>query len=118
MGPGGWDAARSVPRMGPNPGAAVTVAQGQDGNGLAVTSSVLGITCIVFCWWGLFTLAQVVLAIVFGGTGKQGEQTGNTAQGPRGRWARPRDGRPASTSCSACFRWGSAGSSETVACSG
>jgi hypothetical protein len=26
----------------------------------------LGITSIVFCWWGLLTLAQVVLAIVFG----------------------------------------------------
>jgi hypothetical protein len=30
---------------------------------------VLGITSIVFCWWGIFTLAQVVLAIVFGGVG-------------------------------------------------
>ena len=27
---------------------------------------ILGITSIVFCWWGLFTLAQIVLAIVFG----------------------------------------------------
>ena len=28
---------------------------------------VLGITSVVFCWWGLLSLAQVVLAIVFGG---------------------------------------------------
>jgi hypothetical protein len=35
-------------------------------NGLATASLVLGITSIVFCWWGLLTLAQVVLAIVFG----------------------------------------------------
>lgn len=41
--------------------------QGQTGsNGMAVASLVLGITSIVFCWWGLFTAAQVVLAIVFG----------------------------------------------------
>lgn len=36
-------------------------------NGLAVASLVLGITSIVFCWWGMFTLVQVVLAVVFGG---------------------------------------------------
>jgi hypothetical protein len=35
-------------------------------NGMAVASLVLGITSIVFCWWGLFSLLQVVLAIVFG----------------------------------------------------
>jgi hypothetical protein len=35
-------------------------------NGMAVASLVLGITSIVFCWWGLFTVAQVALAIVFG----------------------------------------------------
>jgi hypothetical protein len=35
-------------------------------NGLAVASLVLGITSIVFCWWGIFSLLQVVLAIVFG----------------------------------------------------
>jgi ABC-type phosphate transport system permease subunit len=39
------------------------------GNGLAVASLVLGITSIIFSWWGLFTLAQVVLAIVFGSAG-------------------------------------------------
>jgi hypothetical protein len=36
------------------------------GNGLAVASLVLGITSIMFCWWGLLSLAQVVLAGVFG----------------------------------------------------
>jgi len=30
---------------------------------------VLGITSIVFCWWGLLTLLQVALAIVFGSVG-------------------------------------------------
>jgi hypothetical protein len=38
-------------------------------NGLALASMILGITSIVFCWWGIFTLAQVVLAIVFGVVG-------------------------------------------------
>jgi ABC-type phosphate transport system permease subunit len=37
----------------------------QRGNGQAVAALVLGITSIVFCWWGLFTLAQIVLAVVF-----------------------------------------------------
>jgi hypothetical protein len=39
------------------------------GNGLAVAALVLGITCILFCWWGVFTLAQVVLAVTFGAVG-------------------------------------------------
>jgi len=43
--------------------------QPQVGNGLAVASLVLGITSILFSWWGVFTLAQVVLAVVFGGVG-------------------------------------------------
>lgn len=30
---------------------------------------VLGITSIIFCWWGVFSLTQVVLAIVFSGLG-------------------------------------------------
>ncbi|MGA3221625.1 MAG: hypothetical protein ABSE77_21590 [Acidimicrobiales bacterium] len=61
----------------------MTVAQAQDGNGLAVASLVLGITCIVFCWWGLFTLAQVVLAIVFGGTGiSKANRLGAPHKGP------------------------------------
>lgn len=38
------------------------------GNGKAVASMVLGITSVVFCWWGLATLAMVVLAIALGGT--------------------------------------------------
>jgi len=41
----------------------------QPGNGVAVASLVLGITGIVFSWWGLFTLVQVVLAVVFGAVG-------------------------------------------------
>ena len=43
--------------------------QPQTSNGLAIASMILGITSIFFCWWGLFTLAQVVLAVVFGGVG-------------------------------------------------
>ena len=39
------------------------------GNGLAVAGFVLGITSIVFCWLGLLSLAQVVLAIIFSGVG-------------------------------------------------
>ena len=39
------------------------------GNGLAVASLVLGVTSVLFCWLGLLALAQVVLAIVFGGIG-------------------------------------------------
>lgn len=50
------------------------------GNGMAVASLVLGITSIVFCWWGLATLAQVVLAIVFGCLGMA-----RAASGARGR---------------------------------
>ena len=38
-------------------------------NGVAVASLVLGITSIVFSWWGLLTLLQVVLAVVFGAVG-------------------------------------------------
>lgn len=39
------------------------------GNGLAVAGMVLGITSIVFCWWGLLTLAMVILAITFSSIG-------------------------------------------------
>jgi hypothetical protein len=46
------------PRIPPRP---------TQGNGLAIASLVLGITSIVFCWWGLFTLVQIVLAVIFGG---------------------------------------------------
>ncbi len=41
-------------------------AQANNGNGFAIASLVLGCTSIFFCWWGLFSLLQVVLAIVFG----------------------------------------------------
>ena len=41
----------------------------QQGNSQAIASLVLGISSIIFCWWGLLTLAQVVLAIVFGSIG-------------------------------------------------
>ena len=34
-------------------------------NGLAVAGMILGITSLVFCWWGIGSLAQWVLAIVF-----------------------------------------------------
>jgi hypothetical protein len=34
-----------------------------------VASLVLGVTSVLFCWLGLLALAQVVLAIVFGGIG-------------------------------------------------
>ena len=39
----------------------------QAANGLAIAGMILGITSIVLCWWGILSLAQVVLAIVFGG---------------------------------------------------
>jgi hypothetical protein len=39
------------------------------GNGMAVAGLVLGITSIVFCWCGLLSLAQIILAIVFSSTG-------------------------------------------------
>jgi len=52
----------------------------QAGNGQAVASLVLGITSIVFCWWGLATLAQVVLAIVLGSIGISRAKTGATGK--------------------------------------
>jgi hypothetical protein len=42
----------------------------QTGNGLAVAGLVLGITCVIFSWWGIFTLVQVVLAITFSAVGR------------------------------------------------
>jgi hypothetical protein len=39
------------------------------GNGVAVAALVLGITCVVFSWWGLFSLVQWVLAVTFGAVG-------------------------------------------------
>jgi hypothetical protein len=41
-------------------------AQANNGNGFAIASLVLGCTSIFFSWWGIGTLIQVVLAIVFG----------------------------------------------------
>jgi hypothetical protein len=42
----------------------------QPGNGLAVAGLVLGITCVIFSWWGILTLVQVVLAITFSAIGR------------------------------------------------
>ncbi len=56
-------------------------AQIQPSNGLGTASLVLGITSIVFCWWGLFSLAQVVLAIVFGAIGISRANQGATGKG-------------------------------------
>jgi hypothetical protein len=36
------------------------------GHGQAVASMVLGICSVVFCWWGLATIAMATLAVVFG----------------------------------------------------
>lgn len=49
-----------TPTLPPQPPAA---------NGMAVAGLVLGITSILFCWCGLFTVAQVILAIVFSSAG-------------------------------------------------
>lgn len=51
------------------------------GNGLAVASLVLGITSIIFSWWGLLTLAQVVLAIIFGAIGISRANAGASGKG-------------------------------------
>lgn len=53
----------------------------QPGNGLAVAGMVLGITSIIFCWWGVFSLAQVVLAIVFSSIGIQHANRGAAHRG-------------------------------------
>lgn len=39
------------------------------GNGMAVAGLVLGITSMLFCWWGLLSLAQIILALVFSAAG-------------------------------------------------
>jgi hypothetical protein len=54
------------PQQFPQAGYMPQMAASTASNGMAVASLVLGITSIVFCWWGLATLAQVILAIVFG----------------------------------------------------
>jgi len=48
---------------------------------MAVASLVLGITSLVFCWWGLAARAQVVLAITFGIIGMRRTDAGARAQG-------------------------------------
>lgn len=55
--------APQMPYAGGQPGYA---AARSSGSGMAVASLVLGITSIIFCWWGVFSFLQVVLAIVFG----------------------------------------------------
>jgi hypothetical protein len=60
---------------------AFPVARATAGNGLAIASLVLGITSIVFCWWGLLSLAQVVLAIVFGCIGISRASRGASGKG-------------------------------------
>ncbi len=49
---------------------------------MAIASLILGITSIVFCWWGLFSLAQVVLAIVFGAMALGRSNTSGAGRGP------------------------------------
>ena len=53
----------------------------QPGNGLAVAGMVLGITSIIFSWWGVFSLAQVILAIVFSSIGIQHANRGASHKG-------------------------------------
>jgi hypothetical protein len=42
---------------------------------------VLGITSIIFSWWGLLTLLQVVLAVVFGAVGISKANAGASGKG-------------------------------------
>jgi hypothetical protein len=42
---------------------------------------ILGITSILFCWVGLLTLAQVVLAITFGSIGIRKANRGASSKG-------------------------------------
>ncbi len=57
-------------------------AAARPGNSMAVAGLILGITSIVFSWWGLLTLAQVVLAIVFGYIGLSRANQGMGGRGP------------------------------------
>jgi hypothetical protein len=73
--PNAW----ATPYAAPQQNVFVT-AQAPPSNGMAVASLVLGITSIVFCWWGVFSLLQVVLAIVFGCVAlSQSNRTGGRA---------------------------------------
>ena len=58
------------------PQAWLTSVTSQHGNGLAVAGFVLGITSVVFCWWGIFALVQVILAITFGAIGRGNAKRG------------------------------------------
>lgn len=64
----------------PAPTAFPSVAQPQ-GNGLAVAGFVLGITSVVFCWWGIFALVQIILAITFSAIGRGHAKRGSAHGG-------------------------------------
>ena len=66
-GPAAQGQARAQPGSVPPAGQPNVAAAPQQGNGLAIASLVLGIVSVIFSWWGLLTLAMVVLAITFGG---------------------------------------------------
>lgn len=51
------------------------------GNGLAVAGFVLGVTSVVFCWWGVFALVQVILAITFSAIGRGHARQGASHRG-------------------------------------
>lgn len=68
--PGGPDSTPQPWRPGPPPPPySSPYDQAQQANGLAVAGFVLGITSVVFSWWGLLTLLQVVLALTFSAVG-------------------------------------------------
>jgi hypothetical protein len=62
-----WPSPPPAPQYAPQP--TYIVATTPPRNGIAVAALVLGITSIVFSWWGLLTLVQVLLAIIFGAVG-------------------------------------------------
>ena len=57
-------------------------AAAQPGNGVAVAGLVLSITSIIFCWWGLLTLVQIVLAVIFSSVGISKANHGAANKGP------------------------------------
>lgn len=68
--PRGTADAWAYPSSGPPPPWRPNAArQGQASNGLAVAGLVLGITSIIFCWWGILSITQAILAIVFSSIG-------------------------------------------------
>jgi len=56
-------------------------AYAQRGSGVAVAGFVLGITSVVFCWWGLLTLLQIILAIIFSSVGISNANHGASNKG-------------------------------------